>query len=204
MEATEWLTHIQDGYFYLHRTEKSAGGKTLEKMTKSTTLNSSATPMSYFQFLTGFSDTIIDAINDAIALSANRETPMDMSKIINSFTANGENFSLSLNLAELANNPDLDSITIGLQTINNESTNGKDYLAHASLDMFMPFADAFEMSLKSDNIALVDIGKELDFSSLDNFVNRYDNELGFGENEIGRQKMAVGHKVKLGIHTHFR
>lgn len=175
--------YYKDGYFYLHRTEKSAGGKTLEKMTKIHYSEFFRDPMSYFQFLTGFSDTIIDAINDAIALSANRETPMDMSKIINSFTANGENFSLSLNLAELANNPDLESITIGLQTINNESTNGKDYLALASLDMFMPFADAFEMSLKSENIALVDIGKELDFSSLDNFVNRYDNELGFGENE---------------------
>lgn len=175
--------YYKDGYFYLHRTEKSAGGKTLEKMTKIHYSEFFRDPMSYFQFLTGFSDTIIGAINDAIALSQNRETPMDMSKIINSFTANGENFSLSLNLAELANNPDLDSITIGLQTINNESTNGKDYLALASLDMFMPFADAFEMSLKSDNIALVDIGQELDFTVLYNFVNRYDNELGFGENE---------------------
>ena len=175
--------YYKDGFFYLYRTEKTLLGKSLEKMTKIHYSEFFRDPMSYFQFLTGFSDTIIDAINEAIALSSNRETPMDMSKIVNSFTANKENFTLSLNLAELANNPDLDSITIGLQTINNESTNGKDYLAHASLDMFMPFADAFEMNLKSDNIALVDIGKELDFASLYNFVNRYDNELGFGENE---------------------
>ncbi|MBO5021886.1 MAG: InlB B-repeat-containing protein, partial [Clostridia bacterium] len=169
--------YIKEGAVYIYRTEyvnQLFGWDTrkYEKCTKITIDTFLANPMYYFQYALGFSDSIIEAMEDSFSKAFNRENPLDLNNVVNSLTVvDGENFELILNLAELANNDLLDTLTLDLGLgVDGE---GESILERLGLEMFMPLASVFELTLSTDDTMIVDWGTEVDMSGLYNYVNGY-------------------------------
>lgn len=169
--------YYKDGYVYFYRTEYvdimfGASKRQYEKKLKVSIEEVLSDPLKYVQYGIGFTDMIIEAIQASLDL-AKGHTP-DLGNVVKSFTANdSQNFSVVLNMAEITNDPKLDTMSIGLSVVNNEATGNKNYIGKATFNMFMPLADIFEMTLESNDLVLKDIGKELDFSALYEFVDSY-------------------------------
>lgn len=169
--------YYKDGYVYFYRTEYvnimfGASKRKYEKKLKVSIEEVLSDPLKYVQYGIGFTDDIIAAIQASLDL-AKGHTP-NLGEVIKSFDAkDSQNFSVVLNMAEITNDPKLDTMTIGLSVVNNEATGYKNYIGKASLNMYMPLASVFDMTLSSDNLVLKDIGKELDFSQLYDYINSY-------------------------------
>ena len=167
--------YYKDGYVYFYRSEVIPRGwssRTYEKKLKITLEEFLADPMMILSYGCGFSDSIMDAINEAMDKANNRTEPINMSNILLGFDYDEQTqgYALTLNLRELANNDDLDTMTVILYTSN---VDDKTHVTRGVLDMYMPISSGFTMSLKSNDLALTDIGQSLDFSELYNFVNNY-------------------------------
>ena len=129
-------------------------------------------PLFYLQWGVGFTQDIMNAIQASLDKSIGH-TP-NLGNVINYFSVEDEkNFEIQLNMREITNDPLLDDMTIGIGVINNESTNNKNYVGKATFSMFMPLANAFKLTLSSNNLTLINIGKELDFTTLYNYINSY-------------------------------
>lgn len=170
--------YYKDDYVYFYRTEQvpvfASSARTYEKKLKVHYETVMADPMAYLQYGIGFSDAIMEQISKAMSTASNRENPIDLGNIIKTFHVDSnDTYTVKLNLAELANNKDLDSITITMKTINNEQTNHKNYLGNMTLDLYMPIASAFTLNLQSNDLALVNIGQIFDFTSMYQYVNSY-------------------------------
>lgn len=166
--------YYQDDYIYLYRSETIGqffgSGRTYEKCTKVSVDTFFGDIMYYVQYCFGFTDTIMNAIIES--MNNPRTEPMDMSNIITSFVVqDNTNFAVELNMHELTNNPDLDklSLTLGLR----QDSEGKNYIGGMTVALNMPLADIFTLYLTSDDITLVDYGKEVDMSPLYDFINNY-------------------------------
>ena len=166
--------YYQDDYIYLYRSETIGqffgSGRTYEKCTKVSVDTFFGNIMYYVQYCFGFTDTIMNAIIES--MNNPRTEPMDMSNIITSFVVqDNTNFAVELNMHELTNNPDLDklSLTLGLR----QDSEGKNYIGGMTVALNMPLADIFTLYLTSDDITLVDYGKEVDMSPLYDFINNY-------------------------------
>ncbi len=168
--------YFVDGYVYFYRSEDvpvfASSDRKYEKMLKVTLEEFLSDPMMLLSYGCGFKDLIMDEINKAVSLATNRETPINMSNILLGFAfdQSTSSYRLVLNLEELANNPDLDTLTLTLTT---GLVNGKEYLTKGVLDVHMPIADAFKLDLVSDDLTLVNIGTSLNFAELENFVGTY-------------------------------
>ncbi len=184
----------KDGYVYTYRTEKVGGkNRTYEKALKQSLQTVTSDIMGYVQYAIGFTPEVMGAIEGAIAKSLNRTTPIDFTNVINNYGYNTNTLThdVVLNLAELANNTDLDSGTINIHTgkpadtITDEGYKpadaiaNKKYITQIDYDIFMPFADAFKMTLKSTDTKLVDIGHSVDMTKLNEFISNY----AYGEDE---------------------
>ncbi len=169
--------YMKDGAVYIYRTEYvnqlfGWDARKYEKCTKITAGSFLADPMYYFQYALGFSDAVMDAMADSFSKAFNRDNPLNLNNIVNSLTVvDGENFELILNLAELANNNLLDTLTLDLGL--GIDDDGESILQRLGLEMFMPLASVFEMTLSTDDTMIVDWGKEVDMSALYNYVNNY-------------------------------
>ena len=169
--------YYKDGYVYFYRTEYvdimfGASKRQYEKKLKVSIEEVLNDPLKYVQYGIGFTDSIISAIQASLDL-AKGHTP-NLGEVVKSFDAkDSQNFSVVLNMTEITNDPKLDTMTIGLSVVNNEATGYKNYIGKASLNMYMPLASVFDMTLSSDNLVLKDIGKELDFSQLYDYINSY-------------------------------
>lgn len=179
--------YYKDEFLYIYRTEDvptiSGKSKTYERKIKAHYTDFLADPMTYLQFITGFSDSIIGEINKAIIASQNRENPIDFGNIIKEFSLsdNADEYIIKLNLAELANNAMLDTLTLSIKTTEDVNT-GKNYVTGATLNLFMPFTNSLNMSLVSDDISLINIGQELNFEKLYEYVSSY--PIDYKENEM--------------------
>ena len=173
-----FYVYYKDGFVYLHRTETASGDKVEYKL-KLHINDVLADPLYVLQFGTGFTDTIMDAIQDSLDKSKGH-TP-DPSNVLKTFTAeNSTNFNLVLNMEEISNDPLMGDMTVGLTVVNNESTNNKNYLGEATFGLAMPLAEGFfDLNLGSENITLTDIGKTLDLTPANTFINSYP----YGEGE---------------------
>jgi hypothetical protein len=173
--------YIKDGYTYLYRTEQvpvfPASYRTYEKklmISNSTLFND---PLYYLlQYGAGFKDNIMTAINEAIEKSKNRTSPIDMGNVLISYSNNASlgSYTIVLNMKEISNNPDLDTMTLTLFVTNDSTTNNKNYITKATFNLHMPLSSASVIiDLDSQNIKLIDIGKTLDFSSCYNYISNY-------------------------------
>lgn len=165
----------KDGFVYFYRVDKVKqtifASRTFEKKLMISVEELMNDPIYYFlQYGFGFSDTIMSEIDKAIEKSQNRETPLDFSKLLLGYANNSDYQTIIINLAELANNEMLDSATLNFYTT---ILNGKDYFSKLCFDIYMPIADAFKVTLKTQNLSLVNIGKEIDISYVENYISNY-------------------------------
>lgn len=167
--------YYKAGYIYLYRSEKvdimfGTSTRTYEKSTKISIDSFLADPMYYVQYCFGFTDTIMNAIKES--MDNPRTEPIDYGNIIKSFTVqDNTNYSLSLNMAEITNSPELDSmdITLGLS----QDNSGKNYIQRLGLSLYMPLADIFTLTLSTNDTQIVDYGKTVDMQALYDFINSY-------------------------------
>ena len=167
-------TKVDTLYFYRTETVSKLFSSDIfyEQFTKTTLDNFLADPFKYLQYCVGFSDTIMDAIREALEKSANRTAPIDYSKIINSFTVtNSTNFAIQLNMEEITNNSDISTMDIALGL--SQDSNGKNYISDIDFSIYMPIASIFDLTLTSNDASIVDYGTEVDMSGLYSFVNSY-------------------------------
>ena len=165
-----------DGYVYFYRTEQvpvfASSPRTYEKKLKVALDTVLQNPMKYMQYALGFTDDIMQAIADSMELSQNRENPIDLGNVLLAFDHNDDYYNLTINLGEISNNPQLDTMYVGIKTSYVESA-GKEYTTDLKFNMHMPFTDNIVMDLTTNDMKLVDINTELDFSALYNYVNSY-------------------------------
>ncbi len=168
--------YYMDGYVYFHRTEEipvfASSNRTYEKKLKVSLDAVLEDPMAYLQYGLGLTDTIMDAIADAMALAQNREEPIDLGNILLSYDYSNGYYNLTINLEELSNNPQLDTMTVNIKTSYVESAE-KDYTTDLKFNLHAPFTDSIIMDLTTEDMKLVDIGVDLDFSDLYDFINSY-------------------------------
>ena len=170
--------YIKDNDIYMHRREKVGqffgGGRIYEKCIKTSVESFFSDPMYYMQYALGFTDSIMGAINDAIQKSANRSAPINLNNIIKTFTVDstGNNLTIALNMAELANNELLDVLTLNIALGKNNA--GEDIISNVGLSVYMPLAEGiFTLTLTSNDIHFVDYGSPVDMTELYDYINNY-------------------------------
>ena len=169
--------YFDGGDLYIYRSENvdivfGASKRKYEKCTKISAETLLADPMYYLQYMIGFTDTIMNEIEEAMLLAQNRENPIDLNNVVNSLQCNGDLFNIILNLAEIANNDLMD--TLDLSLLLNRDSEDKSYIYRLGLDVFMPLAeDIFELNLSSDDLTLVDYGSTVDLTRLQQYVTSY-------------------------------
>lgn len=168
--------YYADGFVYFYRSEivpvSSLVGKnrTYEKCWKVTLEEFLADPMMLLTYGCGFTDTIMKEINKAVDLGKNRENPIDPNNVLLGLNLTADELNLLLNLQELANNPQLGSLSLSLFTV---QSGDKNYVGRAQLAVDLPLSDAFTMALTCDDLTLVDIGQALDWTAFVDFIQNY-------------------------------
>ena len=171
--------YYADGYVYFYRTETvpvfaSKTGRTYEKMQKITLEEFLEDPLMILSYGCGFQDIVMKEINNAMALAKTRENPIDFKNLILDYNWDGKNCSISLNLKELANNPQLDAMNITLIT---DNINGKNYITGGSLNVHMPISSAFTIDIEANDLTLNNIGETLDWTSFENIISNYPHKV---------------------------
>ena len=166
--------YVKGDKIYMYRTEEVfyLGWREHRKGTSMTLDQFMKDPYYYIQLGTGFSDTIIQAIEDAI--NAERENPLNYGNIIKSFDTS--TYELVLNMRELADSEVLDTLSLAMQV--GKDSKGQNYLSGASLAMNMPLASIFQLYISSNDIQMVDYGKDVDTSAVQQYINSYTYEFG--------------------------
>jgi hypothetical protein len=77
------------------------GGRTYEKCTKITVETFMSDPMYYLQYGIGFTDSIMDAIDEAVQKSANRQGSINLNNVIKSFGVDSAGDNLNIVLSSL-------------------------------------------------------------------------------------------------------
>ena len=184
-DSRMWYIYYKDSYVYMLREDKldwyritSWGSRIYQKKLKTHVESLFSDFFYYLQWGIGFTDDIMGAIKDALALSDNHDP--DLGKIINSFTcSDSSNFIVDVNLQEISNNPQVKNMVINLGVVNNQTTNNKNYVGKAELYLYMPIEPGtFEINLTSTDLTLVNIGKPFDFTNFENFVYNYSGNEG--------------------------
>lgn len=170
--------YYKDSNVYFYRTEYvdimfGAGKRQYEKKLMVDIDEVLNNPLTYLQYGVGFTDTIIEQIQKSLDKSIGH-TP-NLGNIFKQFSVseNKTNLTVVLNMHELTNDELMGDMTIGLGVVNNDSTNNKNYIGNATFGLNMPLASVFTMDLKSNDLQLINIGKELDFGTLYDYINNY-------------------------------
>lgn len=181
--------YFHEGNIYLSTIDDKYGAcKEFSRMTKIEPSYLFENIKYYMQYLLGFTDSIQNKINEAIDKSQAYEGKTDYGNIVKEYTHNNNKHKVVVNLAELAHNPDIGTLSIIIETSNQMTDDGKDYFKR--LDMDLQVLDGM-ISLKTDSssnqsdnksLFLVDIGQSVDISKATKFIDTYDNVYGFGLN----------------------
>ena len=126
----------------------------------------------YLQYITGFTDSIMSAINESLQKAKNRETPIDMGNVLLDYNNNNGSYNVKLNLKEISNDDKLDSIEFSIKPSYIESAQ-KEYVTDLTMKMIMPLANSVNMNLECNDMKLIDIGKVLDINNVLSYVNSY-------------------------------
>ena len=192
----------KSGEIYLKTNDEKYGAyKELTRTTKVTSTYLFNNLSYYMQYLFGFTDSIQSKIDEAIQKSQSYEGDTDYGNIIEEYSQSGNSHTIKLNLAEITHNSDIGSLSLILTTINNESTNNKDFLYRIDLDLEI-LNSMIILKTNSQNSAeglyLTDIGSAVDMSSLDEIENLY-KENGFAlDGEYQKEGTKAWKKDNLG------
>ena len=193
--------YYKDGEIILKTCDEKWGAyKELSRLTRITPSYLIDNLSNYVQWLFGFTDTIQTKINEAIETSQNnkaeaeKQGKLDYSDVILNYEKNNDVHSCDVNIGKLAYNDQIGSLHIDLTTINNATTNNKDYIG--LLNFNLSLLDNL-IILKTDNdtkLELIDIGKDVDISNaivdLNNSFFQLDGEyekIGTGAWQIANQ-----------------
>ena len=167
--------YYKDGYVYLYRSEYvdimfGISKRHYEKCTKISIDTLLADPLYYVQYGIGFTDTIMNAIKESIMRE--RTEPIDYSNIIHSFTVtDGTKYSAQIDMNEITADPVMGNMDIYFEL--DKDSADKNYIASGGMKLNMPLADVFHLTLSSSDLALVDVGQEVNMSKLYEYVNNY-------------------------------
>lgn len=174
--------YYADGLVYFYRTETMpqmfgiGKGIPYEKKLQITLDEFLADPMVILSYGCGFNDSIMSEITKAMSLAQNREKPIDPGNILKGLTLTPDELTLILNLAELANNQQLNIMTLSLYTgkaTEDADDDAPNYVKRGTFAMDFPLSSAFELALKCDDLTLVDIGTDLDWTAFTAFLADY-------------------------------
>lgn len=169
--------YLKDNMFYIYRSETvpafAVNDRIYEKRTKVHMDTFMDDPLYYIlEYGMGFSSSIMSSIN--ASLNKDRKVPLDYSNILVGFESSGNSNSLTLNLKELAEDEAMDTMTVGIITT---SYNGESVIGVITLDIVMPVADGVIITIKSNDLTLVNMGQTIDFTNdLYPYVNTYKND----------------------------
>ena len=172
---------IKDGFVYMYRkdvvNQTVFDSRVYEKQLKISTEEFSWGLTDYLlSYGVGLSDQIMAEIDKAFDKAVNRgDNPLDISNVLLGYNKqeNADVHQIVINLREIANNELMDKAAIDIHIINNSTTANKDYIGKLVFDMNMPLASGVNMNIKTDDLSLVDIGKAVDMSYVNNFANSY-------------------------------
>lgn len=175
--------YYKDGEMMLKTFDEKWGAyKELTRTTK-ITLQYFIDNLSYYtQYLFGFTDTIQDKINEAIQESQSYQGDTDYGNIILSYNKTGNAHTLAINLAEVAHNSDIGTLTLILTTVKNQTTNNKDFLYRIDLDLRIlddMIALKTDSGSQNEGLYLNDIGGSVSLTNFDEITKLYEQN-GFG------------------------
>lgn len=165
----------KDGYIYLKTIDEEYRSLYSEytRMTKIPASYLLQNLNYYMQWLLGFKSYIQDAINEAITASQNYTGATDYSNILLDYNLVDTKHTLKLNLQELAHNDQLDTMEVGLTTINTRETGRKDMLSRLDMNVVM-LGELIKIATDDEAyLKLVDINKNYDITSAEEFMTAY-------------------------------
>ncbi len=166
--------YYHDGALYLKTFDaKVLGASEYTKVTK-ITLNDLVNDMSYYmQWLLGFKDNIQSKIDEAIKKSQEYEGETDISNILLGYTFEDNVHKLQINLAEIAHNDDLGTLSLELGTKNDEQTKNKEFIYELGLKVNF-FGNLLALETDKDNkLYLTDIYEPVDLTEAMDYINSY-------------------------------
>lgn len=171
--------YYKNGELYLKTNDAKYGAyKELTRTTK-ITLNTFVNNLSYYtQYLLGFTDTIQTKIDEAIQKSMSYEGETDYGKIIEEFTTVENSHTIKINLAELVHNTDIGTLTLKISTLNDETTQNKDFLHRIDLDLALLdnlLCLKTDSSSTSEGLYLQNIGEEVDLTKAEECFKLYED-----------------------------
>ncbi len=166
--------YIKDNWVYIHRTEQvpyylSWKYRTYEKKLKIHLDTLISNPLEYLlKYGLGMSNEIMNAIYESV--NKERQNPLDYSNLLKGFSSSNNVNTMTLNLKELAENDKLDTMTLGIR---NTTHNGKSVVGGIIFDMQMPVADNVNISMNANELQHINIGQNLNMSTVDNYAKSY-------------------------------
>ena len=144
---------IKNGFVYIYRydvvNQTVFATRTYEKQLKLSLQEFTSDIMYYLlQYGVGMSETLMNEINKAVEKSFNREQPIDMSNVLLGYSHqdNTNAHQVVINLAEIANNNQLDKAALDIIVINNNvptSTSRKSIRTRSNLKIEIPHTGDF-------------------------------------------------------------
>ncbi len=175
---------FKDGYAYLRMYDaKYLSAGTYERISKVPVSYLIQNLSYYMQYILGFTDNIQAAIDEAITASQNYTGATDYSNILLDYNQTDNKHSLTLNLQELAHNDQLDTMEVGLTTVNSRETGRKDMLYRLDMNVIM-LGDLIKITTDDEaNLKLVDLNSTYDMTEANAFIQNYENSgyVTFGE-----------------------
>ena len=193
--------YIKDDFVYLHRTETIPAAITdrvYEKKVKVHIESLMSDPLYYIlQYGLGLSDKIMEEIYKS--LNIDRQNPIDYSNVLVGFTATSDSYVLTLNLKELTENENLDTMSLGIKTT---ALNDKRVIDTILFDMYMPVASGVTISLATDDLHLSGLGSVIDMTHVDNYTTDYSYKEGaFWDAYDGDWQLSSQRKFSLNFET---
>ena len=169
--------YYKDGEIILRtRDEKWGAYSELIRLTKVSPMTIVNNLSYYMQYLLGFTDTIQSKIDEAIDKSQSYEGETNLGNIILSYNKIDNKHSLEINLAELAHNSDIGTLSLVLTTNNIDYLNNDLYLTKIDLDMkVLDNMIVLRTDGTGDGLYLTDLGYLSDVSKTFEMFEFYEN-----------------------------
>lgn len=169
--------YYKDGEIILKTRDAKWGAYSeLIRLTKVTPMTIVNNLSYYMQYLLGFTDTIQSKIDEAIKKSQSYEGETNLGNIILSYNKTGNAHSLEINLAELAHNSDIGTLSLILTTDNLDYLNNDLYLTKIDLDMkVLDNMIVLRTDGSGDGLYLTDLGSPCDVSKTFEMFEFYEN-----------------------------
>ncbi|MBR1925613.1 MAG: InlB B-repeat-containing protein, partial [Clostridia bacterium] len=168
--------YYENNYIYIYREDYKTSGHSIQskdcvKISPTTFINN----IDYYllEYGIGFGDSIMEEIQKSIEKTRNRAEPMDISNVLKEYYFKNNKHNITINMEEVTANTDLKDMTIGISTKNDASTEYKDYLYKLDFVLNMAFASVVSMDISTNDMELINIGKPVDISRVQNYVNSY-------------------------------